>query len=150
MIAITRRSTGVAVALAALAGGYIMHTASATTESRSTTAQVRDVFNQSLPQMDGANLKVSVVDVTYPPGGFSHEHSHPCPVFGYVLEGALRTQVKGEPEAVYTAGQVFYEPPNGVHQVSANASGKQPARFLAYFVCDHETPLSVPISNEEK
>jgi quercetin dioxygenase-like cupin family protein len=146
MMAIRRRSVVIAVALAALTGGYMGHTANATTESPATDAQVRAVFNHTLPPMDGANLKVSVVEVNYPPGGISHEHSHPCPVFGYVLEGALRTQVKGEPEAIYTAGQTFYEPPNGVHRVSANASDKQPARFLAYFVCDRETPLSVPVS----
>ena len=62
----------------------------------------------------------------------------------YVVQGILRAQVKGEPEAVYHAGESFYEPPNGVHQVSANASQTEPVEFLAYFICDHETPLSVP------
>jgi quercetin dioxygenase-like cupin family protein len=94
--------------------------------------------------MQGNHLKVTVVEVNYPPGGSSAPHSHPCPVIGYVLDGALRTQVKGEPERVYTAGESFYEAANGVHQVSANASDTAPAKFLAYFVCDHETPLSVP------
>jgi quercetin dioxygenase-like cupin family protein len=61
-----------------------------------------------------------------------------------VVEGALRAQVRGEPESTYQAGESFYEPPNGVHQVSANASQTEPVKFLAYFVCDHETPLSVP------
>jgi quercetin dioxygenase-like cupin family protein len=60
-----------------------------------------------------------------------------------VIEGALRTQVKGEAAAVYNAGESFYEAPNGVHIISANASSKAPVKFLAYFVCDHETPLSV-------
>jgi quercetin dioxygenase-like cupin family protein len=83
--------------------------------------------------------------VTYPPGGFSTPHSHPCPVIVYVLEGELRAQVKGEREATYKAGESFYEPPNGVHQVSANASNKKPVRFLAYFICDHEAPLSAPV-----
>jgi quercetin dioxygenase-like cupin family protein len=55
----------------------------------------------------------------------------------------LRTQVKGEAEAVYKAGESFYEAPNGVHLVSANASKARPAKFIAYFVCDQETPLSV-------
>ena len=53
-------------------------------------------------------------------------------------------QVKGEPEAIYKAGESFYEAPNGIHQVSANASNQEPAKFLAYFLCDHDTPLSVP------
>ena len=58
------------------------------------------------------------------------------------LSKELRTQVKGEPEAMYKAGESFYEAPNGVHVVSANASETEPATFIAYFVCDHNTTLS--------
>ena len=29
---------------------------------------------------------MTTVEVTYPPGGFSTPHSHPCPVIGYVLK----------------------------------------------------------------
>jgi quercetin dioxygenase-like cupin family protein len=106
--------------------------------------QSRVVLAQTLPQLDGRNLKASLVEVTYAAGGSSTPHSHPCPVIVYVVEGALRAQVKGQPESTYHAGESFYEPPNGVHQVSANASQTAPVKFLAYFVCDHETPLSVP------
>jgi quercetin dioxygenase-like cupin family protein len=60
-----------------------------------------------------------------------------------VLEGAVRMQVAGQPEAIYKAGESFYEAPNGIHQLSANASKDVPAKFLAYFVCDRETELSV-------
>lgn len=83
-----------------------------------------------------------MVEVHYGPGESSPPHSHPCVVIGYVVEGALRTRVKGEPEAIYKPGETFYEAPNGVHVVSANASQTEPATFIAYFVCDHDTPLS--------
>ena len=86
------------------------------------TERARVVFTHVLPDLDGRRLKATVVEVTYGPGESSHPHSHPCAVIAYVLEGALRTQVKGEPEAVYRAGESFYEAANGVHQVSANAS----------------------------
>jgi len=106
-------------------------------------ARAKTTLSRSLPRLDGANLKVTVVEVTYGPGESSPPHSHPCPIIGYVLEGALRTKVKGETEAVYNVGESFYEAPNGIHAVSANASGSEPARFLAFFVCDHDAPLSV-------
>jgi quercetin dioxygenase-like cupin family protein len=93
--------------------------------------------------LDGNHLEAKIVEVTYGPGESSAAHSHPCPVIGYVIEGAIRTQVKGESEAIFKTGESFYEAPNGVHQVSANASRKEQARFLAYFVCDHNTPLSI-------
>jgi quercetin dioxygenase-like cupin family protein len=106
--------------------------------------EVRPVFTYALPALDGGKLKAQIVEVTYGPGESSQPHSHPCAVIGYVIEGAVRVQVKGEPEATYKAGQSFYEAPNGVHAISANASKTEPARFLAYFICDHETPLTVP------
>jgi quercetin dioxygenase-like cupin family protein len=101
-------------------------------------------FSQSLPQMDGRRLRATLVEVNYEPGESDKPHSHPCPVVGYVARGAIRFQVIGGPEIVYKAGESFYEPPNGVHQVSANASDKEPATLIAYFTCDHETPLTVP------
>lgn len=105
----------------------------------------RIVFTHPLPALNGTRLEAKIVEVTYGPGESSQPHSHPCAVIGYVLQGAVRMQVKGEPEAIYKAGQSFYEAPNGVHAISANASKTEPARFLAYFTCDHETPLTVPV-----
>ena len=107
-----------------------------------TKERARVALSQALPKLNGDHLKATVVEVHYGPGEASPSHSHPCAVIGYVVEGALRTQVKGEPEAIYRAGESFYEAPNGVHVVSANASQTEPATFIAYFVCDHNTPLS--------
>jgi quercetin dioxygenase-like cupin family protein len=55
--------------------------------------QARVIFSHALPQLDGAHLKATVVEVTYGPGESSPPHSHPCPVVGYVIQGALRSQV---------------------------------------------------------
>jgi len=104
---------------------------------------VRVALRRPLPMMKGDRLNVTVLEVTYAPGAASSPHSHPCPVIGYVVSGAVRMQVKGEPEAVYKAGDSFFEPANGVHLISANASSTEPAKFIAYFLCDHETELSV-------
>ena len=127
--------------------GYAAH-AQAQTEAASAQAssakQVRVAFTQPLPPLDGSHLKATVVEVTYGPGASSAPHSHPCPVIVYVVKGTLRAKVKGEPEAVYHAGESFYEAPNGVHEVSANASKTEAVKFVAYFVCDHDTELSVP------
>ncbi len=134
-----RRRTGLAGALAC-AAALACHTAAPAAPGAG--AQVRTAIARELPGMDGGRLKATVVEVTYGPGASSPPHSHPCPVIGYVVDGRLRIQVKGEPEAVYQAGESFYEAPNGVHQVSANASDRKPARLLAYFICDRDTPLS--------
>jgi quercetin dioxygenase-like cupin family protein len=110
----------------------------------------RTAFTHALPALNGKNLTADVVEVTYGPGAASPPHSHPCPVIGYVLEGSVRTQVRGQAETVYTAGQSFYEAPNGAHLVSANASSTKPAKLIAFFVCDHNAPLSAPLSGEPR
>ena len=110
-------SLGVAVFCAAIANAQTHNHASQPS---------RLAFFRTPPALDGAHLKVQLVEVTYAPGGSSPTHSHPCPVIGYVVQGALRTQVKGEAETVDRAGESFYEAPNGVHQISANASDKEP------------------------
>jgi quercetin dioxygenase-like cupin family protein len=111
----------------------------------------RVAFSSDLPRLNGAKLTATVVEVSYAPGESSMPHSHPCPVIGYVLEGSLRTQVKGNAEKIYKAGESFYEAPNGIHLVSANASDKKAAKLLAFFVCDHNAPLSLPVQqNKDK
>lgn len=108
-----------------------------------TSAQSHVAIAHELPALDGSHLNASIVEVTYGPGGYSLPHSHPCPVIGYVIEGALRIKLNRDPEVVYHAGQSFYEAPNSAHLVSANASDKKPVKFLAYFVCDHTGPRTV-------
>jgi quercetin dioxygenase-like cupin family protein len=110
------------------------------------TSRSKTAFTGKLPALDGQNLTATLVEVTYPPGGANAAHRHPCPVIGYVLAGAVRMQLKGQEEKVFRAGDTFFESPADVHAVSANASQDEPARFLAYFVCDRATPLSVPVT----
>jgi quercetin dioxygenase-like cupin family protein len=142
-----RRSS--AIAFAAVVGSHALG-AQATGATKGTPANAPAAappapFSHALDAMDGSHLKVTVVEVRYGPGESSKAHSHPCPVIGYILEGTYRTQVRGEAEAVYTAGQFFYEAANGAHVVSANASTDTPVRFLAYFTCDREGPLTKPV-----
>jgi quercetin dioxygenase-like cupin family protein len=105
--------------------------------------QDRIAIAQALPRMHGEQLAVKLVEVIYPPSASSRPHSHPCPVVAYVVGGAIRVRINGTPVVVYRAGESFYEPANSAHLVSANASDKEPAKFVAFFTCDRETPLSV-------
>lgn len=109
----------------------------------------RVALSHALPALNGEKLAVNVVEVTYGPGEASPSHSHPCPVIAYVAQGEIRSQVEGQPEAVYQAGDTFYEAPNGVHAVSANASRTKPAKLVAFFVCDHVAPLSAPAESRK-
>jgi quercetin dioxygenase-like cupin family protein len=104
---------------------------------------VKTLFSKKLPNVPGKTL--TVVSVDYRPGGFSTPHRHPASgfVFAYVLSGAIRSQVEGEPLGVYRAGQSWTEPPNAHHIVSANASKTQPAQLITYIIADDGAELTV-------
>jgi quercetin dioxygenase-like cupin family protein len=90
----------------------------------------------------GPDKEVVMLTVTYPPGGSSAPHRHDAQVFVYVLEGELTMQVRGGPAVTLRAGQTFYESPDDIHQVSANASKTAPAKFLVVSIKDKGKPGS--------
>ncbi|MEO8550698.1 MAG: cupin domain-containing protein [Kofleriaceae bacterium] len=106
----------------------------------------RTLLGHSLPVEFGDGARLELVEVAYAPGGASEPHRHGCPVAVYVVAGAVRAQLRGGTETVYRAGQAFYESPGDVHLVSANASTDAEARFVAFFVCRSDAPLSMPWS----
>lgn len=81
-----------------------------------------------------------MVTVEYPPGGASQPHRHDAHVYVYVLSGSLRMQVEGQEPVTLKPGQTFYESPQDVHRVSANASATEPAKFLVFMVKDKDKP----------
>jgi quercetin dioxygenase-like cupin family protein len=85
----------------------------------------------------------SVVRVEYAPGEAGAPHYHTAPLVAYVVSGALRSRVGEGPERVYYAGESFYEPPNAIHHVSANASTTEPVTFIAVFVAPANTTLTM-------
>lgn len=142
----SRKWTGLsAILLTALVAGYGTVAKVHAKQSQAKHDHSRVAFSHALPSLNGDHLEATVVEVNYGPGESSPPHTHPCAVIGYIVQGTYRTQVKGEPEAVYKPGETFYEAPNGVHQVSANASTKDPLKFVAYFICDHQAPLSTDV-----
>jgi quercetin dioxygenase-like cupin family protein len=85
------------------------------------------------------------VVVSYPPGGKSppHHHARSAFVTGYVLSGAIRSQVDGGKAQVFNAGESWSEKPGVHHDISENASNTEPAKLLAIFVVDsNDTDLT--------
>ncbi len=78
------------------------------------------------------------VTVSYPPGAKSgaHHHAKSAFIMAYVISGAIRSQVEGEPARVYRAGETWSETPGAHHTISENASVTEPAELLAVFLLD--------------
>jgi quercetin dioxygenase-like cupin family protein len=107
-------------------------------------SNVSSVFKHDLPNltMDGWEVNVSHVD--YPPGRVGAAHRHPGFTLAYVLQGAVVAKVTGQQERTFKAGEMFYEGPGDVHEVSKNASQTEPARLLALTFAKKGLPLTAP------
>jgi quercetin dioxygenase-like cupin family protein len=97
---------------------------------------VAPAFSETIPNVPGKSM-IGVV-VTYPPGGKTpaHHHAHSAFVTGYVLSGAIRSQVNGGEIKIFHAGESFSEAPGARHDISENASTTEPAKLLAIFIVD--------------
>lgn len=78
--------------------------------------------------------EITMLTVEYAPGASSAKHRHDGQVLVYVLEGTLHMQVEGQALVTLEPGQTFYENPDDVHLVSANASQTERAKFLVVMV----------------
>jgi quercetin dioxygenase-like cupin family protein len=101
---------------------------------------VTPVTSYALPNVPGK--RITVVKVSYPPGGFTPPHRHSGTVTAYVTMGAVRSQLGGGPIETFKAGTSFFEPPGSVHLVSENASATEPAELIAIFVADEGATLT--------
>ncbi len=109
-----------------------------------TTSRSKPVFEQALPDIDMKNWVMTASEVHYNPGETSTAHQHAGFVAGYVLEGEVRFQLKGQAEKIVRTGEMFFEPPGSIHQVSGNASPTKPARMLALIFAEHGAQLTRP------
>ena len=125
-----------ALLVALVAGAILVPAAHAEpTPPNSQDPVVRPVFDQPA-DVPGKSLKA--VTVSYPPGARSAAHHHAPSAFimAYVISGAIRSQLEGEPARVYRAGETWSEAPGAHHTISENASATEPAELLAVFLLD--------------
>lgn len=82
------------------------------------------------------------------PGTPPHRHSGPA--FGYVIEGAVRFEIEGEPERVIEAGGTFWEPGGDViHYQDGNNLADAETRFVVTMFGVPGQPMLIPVSAEE-
>jgi quercetin dioxygenase-like cupin family protein len=102
--------------------------------------KVEIVNSYAIPDMPGK--RVTVVRVTYGPGGFTPPHRHGGTVTAYITKGQIRSQLNDGPVEIFNVGQTFFEPMGTIHRVSANASNTEWAELIAVFVADEGAQLT--------
>ncbi len=113
---------------------------SESTGEASGSSKVEMISSHALPNVLGK--RVTVVRVTYGPGGFTPPHRHGGSVTAYITKGEIRSQLGGGPLETFGVGQSFFEPPGSTHIVSANASNTEVAELVAVFVADEGAELT--------
>jgi quercetin dioxygenase-like cupin family protein len=98
-----------------------------------------------LPGKQAVMLKVS-----YAPGTSSAGHTHPGPVYAYVLDGEVESQMAGGAPVRYRKGQSWYEAPGAGHLVSRNASKTRPATLLVWMVAGEQEEPVRPLPNSAR
>lgn len=94
----------------------------------------------------GNDKEMLVLEINLAPGQESQPHRHNGHVFVYVLEGSINMQVAGGELVTLGPGEMFYENPNDIHEVSQNASSTEPARFLVHIIKTVGAPVTTAVN----
>jgi len=99
------------------------------------------LFQQVLP-VPGKTFTSAIV--TFPPAARAVPHRHgDAFVYAYVLEGAVSSQLEGEPAHVYHQGENWSEQPGIHHLATENTSPTEPAKLLVVFIATTGEQLKV-------
>jgi quercetin dioxygenase-like cupin family protein len=104
-------------------------------------AAVRVVLQQADLSVPGREMVQARGD--FPVGAGLPLHTHFGEEIGYLLEGTVTLEVKGQALRTLKAGDVFLIPPGTPH--TARNAGTTPAKVLATYVVEKGKPLVTPV-----
>jgi quercetin dioxygenase-like cupin family protein len=82
--------------------------------------------------------RVDIKQIDFAPDQKTGLHRHPCPVVGYVAHGTILFQVEGEPPKSLSEGDAWFEPAGSKIVHFDNASSRDPATFIAFYLLDKD------------
>lgn len=85
--------------------------------------------------------EIITMKVEIKPGAETGWHSHPVPLYAYVLEGNLTVEVKGGNTYHFTAGDAIVEVVNIPH--NGKNLGTMPVALIAFYTGEIGTPNTV-------
>jgi quercetin dioxygenase-like cupin family protein len=92
----------------------------------------------------GAPAQLTTMEITLEPGQQTGWHTHPMPVFGYILEGELTVDYGAKGVRTYVKGEGLAEAMNEAH--NGRNTGLGPVTILAVFIGAEGMPASVSAS----
>ena len=109
---------------------------------------VHDVKRQmlnilALPEFEKAYLTTLTVELQ--PEVRVGSHTHEGMLYVYVLQGRVRSKLKGSEAKDYKQGDVWVEPLGSVHELTENLSHNKVAKILVVSIGEKGTSLSTSI-----
>ena len=83
-------------------------------------------------QYPAGKPKITAVEITLSPGQQTGWHTHPVPLFGYILEGELTVDYGPLGKRIYRQGDALVEAMNEAH--NGHNSGQGAVKILAVFI----------------
>jgi quercetin dioxygenase-like cupin family protein len=100
------------------------------------------VTGQPIRYPSGAPAQLTAVEITLQPGQQTGWHTHPAPVFGYILEGELTVDYGAKGLRTYVKGEGLAEAMDEAHD--GRNMGQSPVTILAVFIGAQGVPTSIP------
>ena len=91
-----------------------------------------------IPKVTEHEARMLVADLA--PNAAGRWHTHPAPVFIYVVEGTVVYEIEGREPREYKAGMGFMEPSKVKNRV-VNKSASEKVKLLAFQVSDPNAPF---------
>lgn len=89
-----------------------------------------------LPEIPGKVMKT--FHVLMSPNSYAGPHHHPGSTSAYILKGSLRMQYDGGRIQDLSAGNIWFEEPNCVHNLTENLSTTESAEILVTMLVDED------------
>jgi quercetin dioxygenase-like cupin family protein len=99
------------------------------------------VTGEPIQYPTNAPAKITAVEITLVPGQQTGWHTHPVPLFGYILQGELTVDYGPKGKRVYRQGEGLAEAMNEPHDGRNTGTGA--LRILAVFVGADGVPNTV-------
>jgi quercetin dioxygenase-like cupin family protein len=116
------RSLGIGVVLAVLLGPAAAQNAQPAPPQANVAPGVRTILStgttvtgEPIKYPSGAPAQMTALEITLQPGQQTGWHTHPVPLFGYILDGELTVDYGPKGQRVYRKGDGFAEATNEAH-----------------------------------
>lgn len=86
--------------------------------------------------LPGSHQELTVVEVTYPPGGVAPLHRHPVGGVVYIVEGVAESAYGSDEPRQYRAGETLQDRADIPHTHFRNCDPDRPLRFLTIYVLE--------------